>query len=196
MHKQTDRPMLALPVSDQRDHVQGPETAIVTLVEYGDYECSYCGKAYPVMKELRRRFADQMRLVFRNFPLAQIHPHAQAAAEAAEAASAQGRFWEMHDLLYERQNALEDEDLMSYAGELRLDLGRFEMELAREVHAERIREDFMSGVRSGVNGTPTFFINGRRHDGGYNLQSLSEAILAAMGPSAESGEPHHRAYFR
>ena len=161
-HEQTDRPMLALPVSDQRDHIQGPRTATVTLVEYGDYECPYCGEAHQVLNGLLKQFPDQVRLVFRNFPLTQIHPHAQEAAEAAEAASAQGRFWEMHDLLYQRHAALEPEDLVSYADELRLDLSRFQIEMTQDVHAERIREDFMSGVRSGVNGTPTFFINGFR----------------------------------
>jgi protein-disulfide isomerase len=193
MHEQTGRPMLALPVSDQRDHIQGPRTAAVTLVEYGDYECPYCGEAHPVLKELLKQFAGQVRLVFRNFPLTQIHPHAQDAAEAAEAASAQGRFWEMHDVLYERQDALEDEDLMSYAAELGLDSDRFQVELAEDVHAARIREDFMSGVRSGVNGTPTFFINGQRHDGGFDLQSLSDAVLDATSARTESGDRgHHR----
>jgi len=196
MHEQTNQPMLAIPVSDERDHIQGPQSAAVTLVEYGDYECSYCGEAHPVLKELMKQFADQMRLVFRNFPLTQIHPHAQNAAESAEAASVQGRFWQMHDMLYERQDALEDENLVSYATELGLDLDRFQMDLAQDLHAERIREDFMSGVRSGVNGTPSFFINGHRHDGGYDLQSLSDAILAAMSPRAESGEQHHRPHFR
>src|SRR4051794_24369801 len=195
MPESSDQPMLAIPVSDQRDHIQGPRTATVTLVEYGDYECSYCGEAYPVLKELVKQFADQMRLVFRNFPLTQIHPHAQNAAEAAEAASAQGRFWEMHDMLYERQDALEDEDLVSYAAELGLDLNRFQIELAQDLHAERIREDFMSGVRSGVKGTPTFFINGIRHNGGYDLQSMSDAILAVMSRRAEAGERHHRPHF-
>jgi protein-disulfide isomerase len=134
-----------------------------------------------------------VRLVFRNFPLTQIHPHAQHAAEAAEAAAAQGRFWQMHDVLYERQNALEDEDLVAYAAELALDLDRFQVELTRGAYSERIREDLMSGVRSGVSGTPTFFINGRRHDGTWDLRSLTEAVILAMCPRAESRDHgHHR----
>src|SRR5206468_5900101 len=145
MPESSDRHALTIAVSDQRDHTQGAPNAAVTLVEFGDYECPYCGKAHPILKELRKQFAEQMRLVFRNFPLTQIHPHAQAAAEAAEAASAQGRFWEMHDILYERQDALEAEDLVSYAAELRLDLSRFQIDLVQDVHAERIREDFMGG---------------------------------------------------
>jgi protein-disulfide isomerase len=185
---------LAPPVSDQRDHVQGPRAAPVTLVEYGDFECPYCGQAYPVVKELLSRQGTAVRLVFRNFPLAEIHPHARRAAEAAEAAGAQGKFWEMHDLLYERQDALEDEDLVAYAAEIGLDLDRFQVELAQNAHAARVREDFMSGVRSGVNGTPTFFINGRRHDGNWDLASLTEAVMLASGPApqAHGGHAHHR----
>src|SRR6478609_5156920 len=115
MPDRSESPSLSLPVSEQRDHVQGPRAAPVTLVEYGDFECPYCGQAYPVVKELLSRQGDRVRLVFRNFPLAEIHPHARHAAEAAEAAGAQGKFWEMHDVLYERQDALEDEDLVAYA---------------------------------------------------------------------------------
>jgi protein-disulfide isomerase len=193
MSDASDRPTLTEPVSEQRDHTQGPVTAAVTLVEYGDYECSYCGDAYPVLKELTAELDDKVRLVFRNFPLTQIHPHAQRAAEAAEAAAAQGRFWQMHDVLYERQEALEDEDLVAYAAELSLDLDRFQVELTQGVYFERIREDVMSGVRSGVNGTPTFFINGRRHDGAWDLRSLTQAVILAMGSGAESPvNRHHR----
>jgi protein-disulfide isomerase len=186
---------LSLPVSEQRDHLLGPATAAVTLLEYGDYECSYCGQAYGVLKELMDERGDQVRLVFRNFPLTQMHPHAARAAEAAEAAAAQGRFWEMHDILYERQDALEDEDLLSYAGELGLDVDRFGADLSKDAYADRIREDFMSGVRSGVNGTPTFFINGRRHDGAFDLQSLTHAItIASIAPGEAGGgaHKHHR----
>jgi protein-disulfide isomerase len=158
------------------DHVQGPAEAPVTLVEYGDYECPYCGEAYPVVKALQKRLGDQMRFVFRNFPLAQAHPHAEHAAEGAEAAGAQGKFWEMHDMLYENQDALEDEDLVRYARALHLDVPRFVKEMESGAHLERVREDFRSGVRSGVNGTPTFFINGARHDGPFDLASLLAAI--------------------
>ncbi len=162
------------------DHVQGPAKAPVTLVEYGDYECPYCGEAYPVVKALQERLGDQMRFVFRNFPLAQAHPHAEHAAEAAEAAGAQGKFWEMHDMLYENQDALEDEDLVRYARALHLDLPRFVKEMESGTYLERVREDFRSGVRSGVNGTPSFFINGMRHDGPFDLASLLAAIEEAV----------------
>lgn len=171
---------LALPVSDDRDHIQGPADAPVTLVEYGDYECPYCGAAYPIIKEVQSRMGDRLRFVFRNFPISTSHPHAEQAAEAAEAAASQGKFWEMHDLLYENQEHLDDADLHRYADQLGLDVGVFDEELAEHVHAERVREDFMSGVRSGVNGTPTFYINGARHDGGYQLDEL----LAALEDSA------------
>ena len=162
------------------DHVQGSAKAPVTLVEYGDYECPYCGEAYSVVKELQERLGDQMRFVFRNFPLAQAHPHAEHAAEAAEAAAAQGKFWEMHDMLYENQDALEDEDLVRYARALNLDVPRFVKEMEAGTYTERVREDFRSGVRSGVNGTPSFFINGARHDGAYDLASLLAAIEEAV----------------
>ena len=162
------------------DHVQGPAKAPVTLVEYGDYQCPYCGEAYPIVKALQKRLGEQVRFVFRNFPLAEAHPHAEHAAEAAEAAAAQGKFWEMHDLLYENQAALEDEDLVRYAKALHLDVPRFVKEMEAHAYAERVRADFSSGVRSGVNGTPTFFINGARHDGPFDLGSLMAAIEEAV----------------
>ncbi|HXN14314.1 MAG TPA: thioredoxin domain-containing protein [Candidatus Acidoferrales bacterium] len=161
------------------DHIEGPAKAPVTLLEYGDYECPYCGEAYPIVKALQERLGDQVRLVFRNFPLAEAHPHAEHAAEAAEAAAAQGKFWEMHDLLYENQDALEDQDLVQYAEALKLDVPRFVKEMKAGAHLERVRADFSSGVRSGVNGTPTFFINGARHDGPFDLRSLLAAIEEA-----------------
>jgi protein-disulfide isomerase len=148
----------------------------VTLVEYGDYECPYCGEAYPIVKALQKHFKNQLRLVFRNFPLSQAHPHATHAALAAEAAAAQGKFWEMHDQLYENQSALEDEDLAGYAEALGLDRALFAQQRADAHIATRVREDFLSGVKSGVNGTPTFFINGMRYDGSYDLASLTAAI--------------------
>ena len=172
-------PTLKPPVGP-RDHMQGPADAPVTLVEFGDYECPYCGQAYVVVKELQERLGDQMCFVFRNFPLAQAHPHAEEAAEAAEAAGAQGKFREMHDILYENQDALEPEDLVQYARALRLDLPRFVREMGDHLYAERVREDFRSGVRSGVNGTPTFFINGVRHNGPFDLVSLLAAIEEAV----------------
>jgi protein-disulfide isomerase len=168
---------LVLPV-DGRDHVRGPANAPATLVEYGDYECPYCGLAHPIVKEVQRRLGHQLRFGFRHFPLNEIHPHAQMAAEAAEAAGAQNRFWEMHDLLFKNQQALEDADLVRYATALGLDVTRFVNELADRIWEPRVREDFMSGVRSGVNGTPTFFVNGIRHDGPWDADSLTEALVA------------------
>ena len=170
---------LTIPVGES-DHAQGPETAPVTLVEYGDYECPSCGAAHPIVKELLARLGRDVRFVFRNFPLSTVHPHAERAAEGAEAAGAQGRFWEMHDLLFENQDALDDEDLVRYAVALGLDDRRFATELASRAHAARVRADFLGGVRSGVNGTPTFFINGVRHDGSYDLGTLLTVIEGAI----------------
>jgi len=173
--------VLTLPVTEDRDHIQGPVDAAVTLVQYGDYECPYCGEAYPIVKEVQARMADRLRFVFRNFPISTSHPHAERAAEAAEAAAVQGKFWQMHDVLYENQRRLRDEDLRTYAERLQLDIERFDKEMAEQVHAERIHEDFMSGVRSGVNGTPTFYINGVRHDDSYEAESLLDALERAAG---------------
>jgi protein-disulfide isomerase len=166
---------LAIPV-DENDHTQGPADAPVTLVEYGDFECEHCGRAHPIMQEVLRQRPDRVRFVFRHFPLTQIHPHAEGAAEAAEAAGSQGAFWPMHDLLFEHQDALDTDSLVTYARQLGLDVERFERELRDHTYAEEVRADFMSGVRSGVNGTPTFFINGRRHDESWDLDSLLAAI--------------------
>ena len=170
---------LTMPVTE-RDHIQGNPNARLTLLEYGDYECPYCGAAYPIVKQVQKRMGDRMRFVFRNFPLAQIHPHAEQAAEAAEAAGGQGKFWEMHDTLYEHQDALDALHLIAYAADLGLDVEQFEEDLAAHTYAGRVREDFLSGIRSGVNGTPTFFINGRRHDGSYDLPTLLAALEAAL----------------
>ncbi len=171
-------PHLSVPVGE-RDHVQGPADAPVTLVEYGDYECPYTGRAYPIVKEVQRTLGDQLRFVFRNFPLTEIHPHAELAAEAAEAAGAQGKFWEMHDLLFEHQRALDASHLPGYGSQLGLDLARFERDLAGHAYAPRVREDLVSGARSGVEGTPTFYINGRRHDGGHDAETLVRALRDA-----------------
>jgi protein-disulfide isomerase len=171
--------VLTPPVSAQ-DHVAGPDDAPVTLVEYGDYECPYCGMAYPVVKKARRELGSQMRFVYRHFPLAEAHPHARIAAQAAEAAGAQGKFWEMHDTLFEHQQALDVEDLIGYAKSLGLDVVRFARDLESGTYAKRVRDDFRSGVRSGVNGTPSFFVNGVRYDGSWAnekgfIQALQEA---------------------
>jgi len=173
------RAKLAVPVREERDHIRGPRAATVTLVEYGDYECPYCGQAYYVVKELGQRAGNLMRFVFRNFPLTTVHPHAERAAEEAEAAGAQGKFWEMHDLLYENQQALEDKDLMEYGALVGLDIPRYVREMREGRYLNRLREDFLSGARSGVNGTPTFFINGLRHDGPWDLTTLMAAVEVA-----------------
>jgi protein-disulfide isomerase len=157
---------LTPPVSAD-DHVAGPADAPVTLVEYGDYQCPYCGMAHPIVKRAQRELGNQLRFVFRHFPLAEIHPHARLAAQAAEAAGAQGKFWEMHDMLFEHQDALEVEDLAGYAESLGLDTIKFARDLEAGTFAKRVRDDFRSGVKSGVNGTPTFFMNGARYDGSW-----------------------------
>ena len=174
---------LTVPVSEERDHIQGPASAVVTLVQSGDYECPYCGEAYPIVKDVQAQMKDRVRFVFRNFPISTSHPHAEQAAEAAEAAAGQGRFWEMHDTLYENQRRLRDQELRSYAERLELDVERFARELAEHVHPPRVHDDFMSGVRSGVNGTPTFYINGVRHDDSYETAVLLDALerAAAVG---------------
>ncbi|HEV3029781.1 MAG TPA: thioredoxin domain-containing protein [Planctomycetota bacterium] len=170
---------LTLPVGD-RDHAQGPAAASVTLVEYGDYECPHCGAAYPVVKKLQKKLGMSLRFVFRNFPLNNMHPHAEHAAEAAETAAAQGKFWEMHDWIFEHQDSLEDGDLLQAAESLRLDAKLFLKEMQSGAHLARVKEDFMSGMRSGVNGTPTFFINGVRHNGAPSYEDLLAALTEAV----------------
>ena len=173
------------PPASTRDHSAGSEDAPVTLVEYGDFECPYCGRAYPIVKKIQERLGDRLRFIFRNFPITNSHPHAEHAAEAAEAAARQGRFWEMHDTLFEHQRALDDRHLVQYASAIGLDATDFEKELTTHVFARRVREDFMSGVRSGVNGTPTFFLNGRRHDEPWDFETLLRAVeSAARSPAA------------
>jgi protein-disulfide isomerase len=171
-------PKLVVPVSE-RDHLRGSATAPLTLVEYGDYQCPSCGAAHPIVTELRRALGSRMRFVFRNFPLTQIHSHAQDAAETAELAGTAGKFWEMHDLLFEHQDALEREDLGDYAAELGIHPERVRSALRNGDFSQRIREDFLSGARSGVNGTPTFFIQGERYDGSADFESLLRALEAA-----------------
>ena len=169
---------LAMPVTGA-DHVQGPASAPVVLVEYGDYECPYCLNAWPVVNELRRELGDRLAVVFRHFPQSSIHPHASVAAQAAEAAAAQGKFWEMHDLLFRNQQALDSLDLTHLALQAGLEVYRFQSDLERAAHLRRIREDMAGGSRSGVNGTPTFFINGRQYRGPITLQAMREAIESA-----------------
>jgi len=170
---------LTTPVTD-RDHIQGSDKALVTLVEYGDYQCPHCGRAYPIVEEIRKTMGDRLRFVFRNFPLAEVHEYAEIAAEAAEAAGFQDRFWEMHHALFTHQNALAASNLVHYGARIGLDTTLLAQALTEHRFKTRVREDFISGVRSGVNGTPTFFINGRRHDGPFDLSSLAGAIEEAM----------------
>ena len=171
---------LAPPVSNKRDHIQGPDTVPATLVEFGDYECPYCGQAYPIIKEIQKYLGNNLRFVFRNFPLTQIHPHAQHAAEAAEAAGAQNKFWEMHDYLYEHQQALDYKNLEKYAGILGLGMVKFKNDFYKHVYASRVREDFLSGVRSGVNGTPSFFLNGIHYNNSWDYETLSETLVSII----------------
>ncbi len=174
---------LAVAVDPERDHVRGPGVAPVTLVEYGDFECPFCGRAEPVVRELLRDFGD-VRYVWRHLPLNDVHPHAGLAAEAAEAAAEQGAFWEMHDLLLARQSALTARDLIAYAGELGLDVDRFTEDLRKHAGAGRVAEDVDSADLSNVSGTPTFFINGRRHYGAYDIDTLTQAVRVARARAA------------
>jgi Na+/H+ antiporter NhaA len=171
---------LSEPVDPERDHVRGPDEALVTLVEYGDYECPYCGRAEPIVRELVAAFRQDLRYVYRHLPLEDVHPHAELAAESAEAAGAQGRYWEMHDLLFADQSALDPVDLRDRAERLGLDVDRFWEEVRTRVYARRVAEDVRSAEESGVAGTPTFFINGLRHQGAYDVETLSEAIRLAL----------------
>ena len=170
---------LAVEVDPERDHIRGPATAPVTLVEYGDFECSYCGQAESVIRELLTTAGDDVRYVWRHLPLNDVHPNGQFAAEASEAAAAQGKFWDMYDLLLGHQDALTPRDMAAYAKELGLDVERFLQDLRKRVHAPRVAADVASADESGVSGTPTFFINGRRHYGVYDIDALTQAIRAA-----------------
>jgi Na+/H+ antiporter NhaA len=184
---------LADDVDPERDHIRGRVDAPVTLLEYGDFECPYCRDAEPVIRELLDRYDETLRFVFRHLPLSDVHPHAQLAAEAAEAAGAQGAFWEMHDLLLDHQDALAMGDLLAYADQLGLDGERFAHELTHRRYAPRVSEDVASADASGVSGTPTFFVNGRRHQGVYDVDTLTSSVLAAanaarkLQPAASAG---------
>ena len=167
--------MLNPPVNPN-DHRFGSDRALVTLVEFGDYECPFCGRAHRVVKDALRRMPDELLFVFRHFPLAQTHPHAMAAALAAEAAGAQGKFWAMHDTLLENQNALRYADLLRHAERLDLDVDRFIADIKSDDYRQRVRVDFRSGVRSGVNGTPTFFVDATRFDRSWANGSLTIAV--------------------
>ena len=170
---------LAEDADPDRDHIRGPEDAPVTLLEYGDYECPYCGQAETVIRDLLLSFGDDVRYVWRHLPLNDVHPNAQMAAEASEAAAAQGAFWEMHDVLLANQDALMASDIRRYTEDIGLDAERAWDEVRRRAHAPRVAEDVASADASGVSGTPTFFINGRRHQGSYDLATLTEEVRRA-----------------
>ena len=162
------------------DHIQGEENAALTLVEYGDYECPHCGRAYPIVKRVQKHFGKRLRFVFRNFPLGEMHPHAEFAAETAEFAGTHGKFWEMHDLLFESQNRLGGELFEELAKRLKLASADLLTALEKREFLARVRTDFAGGVRSGVNGTPTFFVNGQRHDAPFEYVDLVAAIEAVL----------------
>jgi len=169
---------LAVPVDPDRDHIRGPEESMVTLVEYGDFECPYCGMAEPVVRELLRDYGE-IRYVWRHLPLTDVHPNAQMAAEAAEAAARQGAFWEMHDLLLDHQDALHPRDLVRYADSLGLDTEKFIADLHKHAGRGHVEEDLESADLSNVSGTPTFFVNGKRHYGAYDIETLKKAVKLA-----------------
>jgi len=164
---------------NERDHSQGPATAAVTLVQYGDYECPYTRQSTTVVRAIQQQLGDKLRFVFRNFPLTEIHPHALHSAETAEAAAAQGKFWEMHDYIFHHQHTLEDSDLEQFAIAVGLDMQQFARDMAERPYISRIEEDLQSGIRSGVRGTPTFFINGVLYPGSWEQEALLAAIEEA-----------------
>jgi protein-disulfide isomerase len=172
-------------VAAAEDHILGPANAPITLVEYGDFECPFCGRSYPAVRRIRSELGDRLRFVFRHFPRPE-HPHARHAAEAAEAASAQGRFWEMHDQLFEHQDALSDSDLARYAADIGIDVKRFQHELASHVYVERVQRDIQSGAHSDVHGTPTFFINGVKHEGPDTFDDLMNAIRQQLPETTDT----------
>ena len=171
---------LAVPVN-HADHVLGPASARVTLVEYGDFECPSCGQAYPAVKMLLKRFGDRVRFVYRHFPLLEVHPHAELAAEAAETAGGQHKFWPMHDLLFEHQLHLKANSLRQYALQAELDLDRYDYELKEHVYLQRVHEHIDGGAKSGVRSTPAFFVNGAVQDVSFGFEGLYKAVEAALG---------------
>jgi len=167
---------LTLPVSESRDHIQGPSTAAVTLVEYGDFECPYCAQAYMITKEIQERLGSKLRFVFRNFPLTEVRPHAYEAAIAAETAAAQGKFWEMYDYLFKHGQVVTDDNLRLSAANLGLNATKFDREFLDRTYSRHVDEDIQSGKSSGVRSTPTFFINGDNYNGAWDLDSLLGAL--------------------
>jgi protein-disulfide isomerase len=188
MQRKIEPTILVVPVNST-DHILGPASATVTVIEYGDFECPYCGAAYPAVKILLKRSADRVRFVFRHFPLVEAHPHADRAAEAAEAAGAQDKFWRMHDLLFENQRHLEIHDLRRYASQAELDLKRYDTEMSDRIYRQAVQEDVDSGKRSGARTMPAFFVNGVIEDVSFGMEQLYQAIetkLRATSANAES----------
>jgi protein-disulfide isomerase len=176
VRRKSENTKLSLPVTESRDHIQGPITAPVTLVEYGDYECPYCAQAYLITKEIQERLGDKLCFVFRNFPITKIRPHAYETALAAEAAAAQGKFWEMYDYLFKHGQVVTEDNLRRSAANLGLNLTRFDRELLDRTYSRHVDEDIQSGKSSGVKSTPTFFINGDRYNGAWDLDTLLNAL--------------------
>lgn len=185
---------LTVPVGS-KDHIDGGERSSVTLIGYGDFECPYCRDAYSVVKQVQRREREKIKFVFRNFPLSEIHPHSLRASCSAEAAGKQGKFWQMHDLLFENQEGLEDGDLIVYAKGLGLNISQFKKDMLSKEIMKKVKEDFAGGVRSGVNGTPTFFINGQRFDGPCEADLLVRAIERAAKNNKEGGSFNEEAEY-
>ncbi|MCW3089712.1 MAG: oxidoreductase [Ferruginibacter sp.] len=168
------------PPVNAKDHIQGNEDAVIELVEYGDYQCPHCGRAYPILKNIQRRLGKDVKFVFRNFPLAESHPNAVHAAIAAEAAALQNEFWEMHDTLFENQRRLSDNALLSYAEQLGLSIEQFRKDFEDEKQSAKVENDLESGIRSGVNGTPSFFINGAKYNGNWEEEEFFEYLQAYL----------------
>jgi protein-disulfide isomerase len=168
------------PPVNSKDHIQGNKNAPLELVEYGDYQCGHCGHAYPIIKAVQDAMGNNLKFVFRNFPLSEVHPDAFKAAVAAEAAAVQHRFWEMHDIIYENQELLDWENLLSYAKAIALDLAHFKLDIQKESVTAKVEEDFEGGIRSGVNGTPSFFINGEKYEGSWEAYDLIEYLTSQL----------------
>lgn len=158
------------------DHVQGDPGAPITLLEYGDYECPYCGAAYPILKKLQAHYGDKLRFVFRNFPLSDVHPHAMMAAYTAEGSALQGKFWEVHDLIYEHQKSLSEQVLLNLAKSAGVNVFQLQEDLGKESISKRVEDDFEGGINAGVNGTPGFFVNGKKYDGDYRYEPFKEFL--------------------
>ena len=177
-----------IPAVNSNDHISGNPAALIELVEYGDYECPHCGRAYPIIKDIQQKLGSELKFVFRNFPLSKIHPHAFSAAVATEAAGLQNKFWEMHDIIFENQKTLDAENILLFARSIDLDLERFKNDIQQKPLMEKVDKDFESGIRSAVNRTPTFFINGNKYDGeweGDQLFQYLEGLLTRASISSE-----------